>query len=61
MKSVHKNLVFRQYLSNLPTNVLACPLMDYDVKKLTDFSLVKILILVSLFRREGQRKIEIVL
>ncbi|WP_391207726.1 IS4 family transposase [Psychrobacillus sp. L4] len=58
MKSVHKDLVFRQYLSNLPTNVLACPLMNYDAKKLTDFSLVKIFILANLCKWDSQRKIE---
>lgn len=58
MKSVHKDLVFRQYLSNLPSNVLACPLMNYDAKKLTDFSLVKIFILANLSKWDSQRTIE---
>jgi hypothetical protein len=48
MKSVDQKLIFRQYLSLLPTNVLACPLMNYDWKKLTDLSLLKILIMSSL-------------
>ena len=54
MKSVNQNLVFRQYLSNLPTNILACPLANYDAKKLTDFSVVKIFIMASL--QMGQPK-----
>ena len=48
MKSVDENLVFRQYLSLLPVTILACPLMNYDAKKLTDFSQVKILIMANL-------------
>ncbi|AMQ07107.1 IS4 family transposase [Sporosarcina psychrophila] len=58
MKSVDENLVFRQYLSLLPVNILACPLMNYDAKKLTDFSLVKILIMANLCKWESLREIE---
>ena len=58
MKSVDQKLVFRQYLSLLPTNVLACPLMNYDWKKLTDFSLLKILIMASLCKWDNLREIE---
>ena len=55
MTSVNQNLVFRQYLSNLPTNILACPLMNYDAKKLTDFSVVKIFIMASLCKWDSLR------
>ena len=58
MKSVDENLVFRQYLSLLPVNILACPLMNYDAKKLTDFSLLKILIMANLCKWESLREIE---
>ena len=58
MTSVNRNLVFRQYLSNLPTNILACPLMNYAAKKLADFSVVKIFIMASLCKWEDLRKIE---
>ncbi|MDN4608766.1 DUF4372 domain-containing protein, partial [Sporosarcina highlanderae] len=59
MKSVNQNLVFRQLLSNLPRNVLDCPLMNYDAKKITDFSLVKIFIMALLCKWESLRDIEI--
>ena len=55
MKSVNQNLVFRQCLSILPTNILACPLMNYNAKKLTDFSLVKIFIMANLCKWETLR------
>jgi hypothetical protein len=58
MTSVNQNLVFRQYLSNLPTNILACPLMNYDAKKLTDFSVVKIFIMASLCKWDSLRIID---
>ncbi|QNK87511.1 DUF4372 domain-containing protein [Sporosarcina sp. resist] len=58
MKSVDENLVFRQYLSLLPVNILACPLMNYDAKKLADFSLVKILMMANLCKWESLREIE---
>jgi len=58
MKSVDQKLVFRQYLSLLPTNVLSCPLMNYEWKKLTDFSLLKILIMSSLCKWDNLREIE---
>ncbi|GKV65136.1 hypothetical protein NCCP2331_12890 [Sporosarcina sp. NCCP-2331] len=45
MKSVDQNIVARQCLSNLPPSKLACPLVNYDYDKLTDYSLVKSLIL----------------
>lgn len=58
MKSVNQNLVIRQYLSNLPTNILAYPLMNYDAKKLTDFSLVKIFIMANICKWGSLRIIE---
>lgn len=58
MKSVDHKLVFRQYLSLLPTSVLACPLMNYEWKKLTDFSLLKILIMSRLCKWDNLREIE---
>lgn len=58
MKSVDQNIVFRQYLSMLPKTALACPLINYDYKKLTEYSLVKSFILANLFRWESLRDIE---
>jgi hypothetical protein len=58
MSSVNQNLVFRQYLSNLPTNILACPLTNYDAKKLTDFSVVKIFIMANLCKWDSLREID---
>jgi hypothetical protein len=58
MKSVNQNLVFRQCLSFLPTNILACPLMNYNEKKLTDFSLVKTFIMANICKWESLRQIE---
>lgn len=47
MKSVHPNLVFCQYLSNLPNHVLAYPLFNYEARKLTDLAVVKIFIMAN--------------
>ena len=38
--------------------MLACPLMNYEWKKLTDFSLLKILIMSSLCKWDNLREIE---
>lgn len=59
MKSVNQNLVFCQYLSNLPNNVLACPLFNYDARKLTDLAIVKIFIMANVCGWKSLRKIEI--
>nr|WP_144928803.1 hypothetical protein [Paenibacillus bovis] len=59
MNSVDQKLVFRQYLSLLPRNTFSCPLHNYDYKKLTDESLVKIFLLAGLFRWESLDEIEI--
>lgn len=59
MKSVNHNLVISQYLSVLPKNALACPLLNYDAKALTDFSVVKVFILANLCKWEGLREIEV--
>ena len=58
MTSVNQNLVLRQNLSNLPTNILACPLMNYDAKKITGFSVVKIYITANLCKWDNLRVIE---
>ena len=58
MESIVQNIVFRQYLSMLPQNVLACPLFNYDYKKLTEYSLVNSIILTNLFRWESLRDME---
>lgn len=58
MKIIDHNLVFRQYLSLLPENRLACPLMNYEEKKLTDFNLVKIFVISTLSKWESLREIE---
>ncbi|MGB6778861.1 MAG: IS4 family transposase [Planococcus citreus] len=57
MKSVDETKVFRQYLQLLPINTLACPLYNYDAKKLTDFSLVKLMIMAVLSKWESHRTI----
>lgn len=59
MKSVNQNLVFCQYLSNLPNNVLDCPLFNYDARKLTDLAVVKIFVMASVCGWKSLRKIEI--
>ncbi|MGN7388943.1 IS4 family transposase [Sporosarcina sp. SAFN-015] len=59
MKSVNQNLVFRQYLSKLPVNVLDCPVMNYQTQKLTDLSVVKIFIMAQLCKWESLREIEV--
>ena len=61
MNSVDQKLVFRQYLSYLPQNKLACPLHNYGYKELTDDSLVKIFLLAGLFRWDSLHEIEIAL
>lgn len=58
MKSVDQKLVLRQLFSLLPTNNLACPLLNYDSTKLTDLSLLKILIMSDLCKWESLREIE---
>lgn len=57
MKSVTQNLVFRQYLANLPINTLACPLFNYDAKKLSDLSVLKIFIMANLCKWNSLREI----
>ena len=57
MKSVDENRVFRQYLNLLPRNALACPLLNYKAKKLTSFSLVKIMIMAGISKWESYREI----
>ncbi|MEK4025963.1 IS4 family transposase [Sporosarcina sp. FSL W7-1283] len=58
MKSVNPNLVFCQCLSNLPKNALACPIFNYDARKLSDFEVVKVFILANLCGWNNLRKIE---
>lgn len=58
MKIIDQNLVLRQYLSWLPENRLACPLMNYEEKKLTDFNLVKLFVVSTLCKWESLREIE---
>ena len=55
MKSVDEKKVFRQYLKLLPINALACPLFNYDAKKLTVFSLVKLMIMANISKWESHR------
>lgn len=57
MKSVDENRVFRQYLNLYPRNALACPLLNYKAKKLTNFSLVKIMIIAGISKWESYREI----
>ena len=57
MGSIDQNLVFRQYLSLLPVTKLACPLMNYDEKKLTDLALVKAFIVGTLCKWDSHREI----
>ena len=56
MKSVDENRVFRQYLNLLPRNALACPLLNYHAKKLTNLSLVKIMIMTGICKWESYRE-----
>jgi len=58
MKSVDQNIVFRQYLSLLPRSVLECPLVNYDYDKLSEYALVKSMILANLFRWRSWEEIE---
>lgn len=58
MTSVDQNIVFRQYLTMLPKNALACPIFNYNYKKLTDYALVMVFILANLFHWENLRGIE---
>lgn len=58
MGSIDQNLVFRQYLSLLPTERLGCPLMNYEEKKLTALALVKTFLLSTLCKWESLREIE---
>ena len=44
---VHKSVI-SQCLSLLPTNNLACPIVNYDMKKLTNEQLVKLFITAQL-------------
>lgn len=55
MKSVNENKVFRQYLKFLPINALACPLLNYNAKKLDDFSLVKLMIMANISKWDSHR------
>ncbi|MDN4605920.1 hypothetical protein [Sporosarcina highlanderae] len=50
MKSVDQNIVARQYFSNLPPSRLECPLVNYAYEKLTEYSLVKALILADIMQ-----------
>ncbi len=58
MKSVDQDIVFRQYLSLLPRSVLECPLVNYDYDKLSEYALVKSMILANLFRWRSWEQIE---
>lgn len=58
MKSVDQNIVFRQYLSLLPRSVLECPLVNYDYDKLSEYTLVKSMILAHVFRWTSWDNIE---
>ena len=57
MDSIGQNTVFRQYLSLLPATRLACPLMNYDEKKLTELALVKAMILGIICKWDSHREI----
>lgn len=57
MDSIGQNTVFRQYLSLLPAARLACPLMNYDEKKLTELALVKAMILGIICKWDSHREI----
>ncbi|MHA6259033.1 IS4 family transposase [Sporosarcina sp. CAU 1771] len=58
MKSVDQNIVFRQYLSLLPRSVLECPLVNYDYDKLSEYALVKSMILAHVFGWASWKNIE---
>lgn len=58
MGIIGQNLVFRQYLSLLPSDKLACPLLNYENKKLTAQALIKTFLLGTLCKWESLREIE---
>jgi hypothetical protein len=57
--SVDHKLVFRQLLSYLPKSRLACPSYNYNYRKLTDDSLMRIFILSNLFQWKSLSQIEV--
>ena len=58
MNNIDKSMVFRQYLSLMPSDSLACLLRNQGFTKLTDDSLVKTFVLATLFRWNSLREIE---
>lgn len=56
---ITENTVIRQCLSLLPTENLACPLLNYDMKKLSTEALVKIFVAAQLGRWNSYPEFEI--
>lgn len=56
---LNDNTVLSQCLSLLPTEELACPLLNYDNTKLTDEALVKIFIIAQLEKWESYKVFDI--
>jgi len=56
---LNQNTVIRQCLSLLPTEYLACPLLNYDMKKLSTEGLVKIFVAAQLGKWESYPEFEV--
>lgn len=56
MKSVAQETVLRQYLSYLPTNILADVIWNYRNHKISDLELVKFFVAANLSKWESYRE-----
>jgi IS4 transposase len=56
---INENTVIRQCLSLLPTEKLSCPLLNYDMKKLSTEALIKIFVAAQLDKWESYSSIEV--
>lgn len=56
---INQNTVLSQCLSLLPTEGLACPILNYDMKKLTTEALVKIFVVAQLDKWNSYPEFEI--
>lgn len=56
---INENTVIRQCLSLLPTEKLSCPLLNYDMKKLSTEALIKIFVAAQLDKWESYSSFEV--
>jgi hypothetical protein len=56
---INENTVIRQCLSLLPTKKLSCPLLNYDMKKLSTEALIKIFVAAQLDKWESYSSFEV--